>query len=416
MRISPAESVRMSLSSVWTNKFRSGLTILGIVIGITTVVTVSSLLTGLRKGIVTFFEEFGPDTIFVKRFGGDPSQNGTPKERKRRPIPPEYGEYVKRFCPSVEAVSVALWVPPVVRGRAMSARVRGFETDSISLAGASANSRVVQPRNFSQGRFFTDDEAQRGSRVAVLGSLVAEALFPTGKPIGQTMIVDGAEYTVIGVSEPAKGGFFGENGIDKQITIPLATARLRYPQADNFLINAKAYEGKRDEAFEEMRGILRKLRRTPANEDNDFDLTTPDQIIKQFDQISSLIILASIAISGLGLLVGGIGVMNIMLVSVTERTREIGVRKAIGARRVDIVFQFLMEAVTLTGVGGALGIIFSMLVTLAVAKMFPALPSETPLWAILAGVGVSVAVGVFFGVWPAMKAARLDPVEALRYE
>jgi len=416
MRISPAESIRMSLSSVWTNKFRSSLTILGIVIGITTVITVSSLLTGLRKGIVTFFEEFGPDTIFVKRFSGDPNSQGTPKERKRRPIPPQYSEYVKRFCPSLEAVSTALWIPPVVRGRAMSARVKGFETENISLAGLSANSRIVQPRNLAEGRFFTDDEDQRAARVAVLGSLVAEALFPAGKAVGQPVMIDGAEYIVIGVSEPAKGSFFGENGIDRQISIPLSTARLRYPQADNFLINAKAYPGKRDEAFEEMRAILRKLRRTPAADENDFDLTTPDQIIKQFDQISSLIILASIAISGLGLLVGGIGVMNIMLVSVTERTREIGVRKALGARRIDIIFQFLMEAITLTGVGGAVGIAFSMMVTLAIAKLFPALPSETPLWAILAGVGVSVFTGVFFGVWPAMKAARLDPVEALRYE
>ena len=416
MRISPAESVQMAISSVWTNKFRSGLTILGIVIGITTVVTVSSLLTGLRKGIVTFFEEFGPDTIFVKRFSGDPNSQGSPKERKRRPIPPEYAEYVKRFCPSVEVVATALWIPPVTRGRAMSARVPGFETENVSLAGASANTRLVQPRNNSQGRFFTAEEEQRAARVAVLGSLVADALFPTGKPLGQPVTVDGAEYIVIGVSEPAKGGFFGENGIDRQIIIPISTARLRYPQADNFLINAKALPGKRDEAFEEMRGILRKLRRTPAEAENDFDLSTPDQIIKQFDQISSLIILASIAISGLGLLVGGIGVMNIMLVSVTERTREIGVRKALGARKVDIVFQFLTEAVTLTGVGGAIGIAFSMVVTFAVAKLFPALPSETPLWAIVAGVGVSVATGVFFGVWPALKAARLDPVEALRYE
>ncbi len=416
MRISPAESVQMAISSVWTNKFRSGLTILGIVIGITTVVTVSSLLTGLRKGIVTFFEEFGPDTIFVKRFSGDPNSQGSPKERKRRPIPPEYSEYVKRFCPSVEVVATALWIPPVTRGRTMSARVPGFETENVSLAGASANTRLVQPRNNSQGRFFTAEEEQRAARVAVLGSLVADALFPTGKPLGQPVTVDGAEYIVIGVSEPAKGGFFGENGIDRQIIIPISTARLRYPQADNFLINAKALPGKRDEAFEEMRGILRKLRRTPAEAENDFDLSTPDQIIKQFDQISSLIILASIAISGLGLLVGGIGVMNIMLVSVTERTREIGVRKALGARKVDIVFQFLTEAVTLTGVGGAIGIAFSMVVTFAVAKLFPALPSETPLWAIVAGVGVSVATGVFFGVWPALKAARLDPVEALRYE
>lgn len=415
MRISPGESVRMSLDSVWAHKFRSGLTILGIVIGITTVVTVSSLLTGLRKGIVSFFEEFGPNTVFVKRFSGDPSGMGPPKERKRRPIKAEYGEIVKRLCPSVEEVGVGLFIPPFNGGKAMTAKVPGFETDNMSLQGSSASSRRVQPRELREGRNFTEDEEQRAARVAVIGPLVAEALFPGGRPLGQSLMVDGAEYTVIGVSEKAKGGFFGENGLDRAIVIPLSTARLRYPNAENFIINIRAIEGKRDQAFDEVQSTLRKIRRTPPG-DNDFDISTPDQIIKQFDQVTGLIILASIAISGLGLLVGGIGVMNIMLVSVTERTREIGIRKALGARRFDIVLQFLTEAVALTGVGGAVGIVFSILVTLLVAALFPALPSETPAWAILAGVGVSVATGVFFGVWPAVKASRLDPVEALRYE
>lgn len=415
MRITPGESIRMSLDSIWSHKFRSGLTILGIIIGITTVVTVASLMTGLRKGIVTFFEEFGPNTIFLKRFSGDPSSQGTLKERKRRPIRPEYADVIKRLCPNVAEVSISVWIPAVNRGRPMTARVAGFESDNVFLTGGTANALRVQPRELREGRWFTDEEAQRAARVAVIGPLLAEALFPGGKPLGERFIVDGAEYTVIGVGEKAKGGFFGENGLDRQITIPLQLAMLRYPQADNFLINSRALEGKRDEAFEEIQTTLRKLRRTPPG-DNDFDLTTPDQIIKQFDQISGLIILASIAISGLGLLVGGIGVMNIMLVSVTERTREIGVRKALGARKPDIIFQFLTEAVALTGVGGVIGILVAISTTLLVSKLVPALPSETPTWAIIAGVGVSVATGVFFGVWPAVKAARLDPVEALRYE
>jgi len=228
--------------------------------------------------------------------------------------------------------------------------------------------------------------------------------------------VDGAEYTVIGVTEKAKGGFFGENPIDKQITIPLATARTRYPQLNNFVITAKAFSGQRESAYEEVRATMRRIRKLQTEQADDFQIGTADQIIKQFDQINNLIILVSIAISGLGLLVGGIGVMNIMLVSVTERTREIGIRKAIGARKPDIVIQFLIEAVALTGAGGILGIIFSILVTLLVGSLFPSLPSETPSWAIIAGLGVSVTVGIFFGVWPATKAARLDPVEALRYE
>jgi len=416
MRVTPLESVRMSLSSVWAHKFRSSLTILGIVIGITTVVAVASLLTGLRKGIVTFFEEFGPDTIFLKRFSGDPNSQGTPKERKRRPMKVEYADYIKRLCPSVEDVSVAMFVPTFTRGTPLTARVKGFETDNVNMVGATANSIRVQPRNLAEGRYFTEEEDRVGARVAVIGPLVAEALFPAGGAVGQTFSLGGAEYTIIGVMEKAKGGFFGENGIDRQITVPFTVVRLRYPQADNYFINSRARPGLRDQAFDEIQSTLRKLRRTPTADDNDFDLTTPDQIIKQFDQVTGLIVLASIAISGLGLLVGGIGVMNIMLVSVTERTREIGVRKALGARKIDIIFQFLTEAVTLTGLGGIIGIAFAVFVTFVVAKLVPALPSETPSWAIATGVGVSVAVGVFFGVWPAVKAARLDPVEALRYE
>lgn len=406
----------MATDAVWSHRFRSLLTILGIVIGITTVVTVSSLLTGLRKGIVVFFEEFGPDNVFVTRFSGDPAQGGTPAEQKRRPIQADYAEIIRRLSPSVEHVSLELIIPGMVGGHPMTAKVAGFETENLGLVGQEANSILIHPRNFIEGRYFTPDEENRKMRVAVIGPNVAGALFPTGNAVGRTFQVDGAEYIVIGVTEKAKGGFFGENPIDKQITIPLSTARTRYPQLTNFVITAKAFEGQRESAYEEVRATMRRIRRLPTAQADDFQIGTADQIIKQFDQINNLIILVSVAISGLGLLVGGIGVMNIMLVSVTERTREIGIRKAIGARKPDIVFQFLIEAVALTGAGGILGIIFSILVTLLVGKLFPSLPSETPAWAIIAGLGVSVTVGVFFGVWPATKAARLDPVDALRYE
>ena len=266
------------------------------------------------------------------------------------------------------------------------------------------------------GRVFTPEEGQRRARVALLGASIAEALFPDGQAVGKPVMVSGAEFLVVGVAAKAKGGFFGENGLDRQITIPLRTAQLRYPQIDRFMLVIKTRPGQRDAALEEVQDILRKIRRVQAGVENDFSLTTPDQIIQQFDRITGLIVAVSIAISGLGLLVGGIGVMNIMLVSVTERTREIGVRKALGARRSDIVLQFLMEAVTLTGVGGLAGILFAVLVTMAIGLLVPSLPSEVPAWAVITGFVVSVAIGVFFGVWPAVKASRLDPVEALRYE
>jgi putative ABC transport system permease protein len=250
----------------------------------------------------------------------------------------------------------------------------------------------------------------------MIGSSVAEALYPDGRAVGKTFMMDGAEYTVIGVYAKAKGGFFGENSMDNAVDMPLHTAETRYPQIDRFMITAKAKAGQRDEAFQEVEGAMRRIRHLSTDAEDDFSISTPDQIIQQFDRITGLIGLVAIAISGLGLLVGGIGVMNIMLMSVTERTREIGVRKALGARRRDIIGQFLVEATTLTGIGGLMGIAIAVAITMLLGAVVPALPSKVPAWALVTGFSVSVGVGVFFGVWPAVKAARLDPVEALRYE
>ncbi|MDE3196250.1 MAG: ABC transporter permease [Acidobacteriota bacterium] len=417
MRISAKENLSMALSAVWTNRFRSGLTILGIVIGITTVVVVASLLTGLRAGVVTFFNELGPDNVFLFKTSGDPNQFGeSPKERKRRVIKKEYADLIRHYAGTIQDVSVALFIPPASNTSPMTAKVPGYETDSMSLVGVTPNSIELSPKEFDQGRFFTDEENNAGSHVAVLGFDLAKVLYPDGNGLGKTLIVDGAEFTVVGVYAKAKGGFFGQNGADTQMTIPLKTAEERYPSANRYMITAKARPGMRKDAFDEVDDIIRKARRLQRDEPDDFSLSTPDQIIQQFDQITGLIGLIAIAISALGLLVGGIGVMNIMLVSVTERTREIGVRKAIGARRFDIIGQFLAEAMALTGVGGTVGIVFAVLITMLIGALVPALPAVVPSWAIITAFTVSVAVGLFFGVWPAVKASRLDPVEALRYE
>ncbi|HUB80996.1 MAG TPA: ABC transporter permease [Bryobacteraceae bacterium] len=415
MNISALENVQMGLQAVWTHRFRSLLTILGIVIGITTVVTVAALLTGLRQGVVVFFQELGPDNIFLFKTSGDPSME-PPKEQKRRPMKPEYADEIRRWCGSVQDVGMELLIPPVVDGNPILARVPGFETENINVEGDSANIADISPRDFDAGRFFTPEEDRRGAHVVLIGANVAVSLFPDGRALGRTLMMDGAEYTVIGVYAKAKGGFFGENGMDNAVVMPLATARARYPQVTRFMIIAKALPGSRQEAYQEVEGAMRRIRRLATDAPNDFSISTPDQIIQQFDSITGLIGLVAIALSGLGLLVGGIGVMNIMLVSVTERTREIGVRKALGARRRDIIGQFLIEAMTLTGAGGVLGIVIAVLITLLVGVLVPSLPSQVPAWALITGFTVSVAVGVFFGVWPAVKAAQLDPVEALRYE
>jgi putative ABC transport system permease protein len=417
MNISLKENLTLAVSAVWVNRFRSGLTILGIVIGIMTVVTVASLLSGLRSEVVLFFDELGPDNMFLYKTSGNPNSTfAPPKERKRRPIRKEYAETIRRLASNVEDVSLQLFIPPSVGGGVLTAKVPGFETDRISIIGVSPNSIKLSPKDLLAGRYMTEEDDNRAAHVAVIGPSLADALFPGGDAIGRTFMVSGAEFTVIGVYAKAKGGFFGENDADSQVTLPLHTAEARYPQIDRYMVTAKAKPGLRKDAFDEVHDITRKLRHLKKDDPDDFSLSTPDQIVQQFDRVTGLIALVAIAISALGLLVGGIGVMNIMLVSVTERTREIGIRKALGARRLDIVGQFLAEAIALTGVGGLLGIVTAIAITMLIGALVPALPSSVPTWAVVSAFTVSVAVGLFFGVWPAVKASRLDPVEALRYE
>ena len=411
------ENLQMALEAIAVHRFRSFLTVLGVVIGITTIVTVASLLGGLREGIVVFFQELGPNNIFIMHFSGDPYYSRPPrKQRHRKPLEPWYAERLRQLCPSLEDAGANLLVTPVELGRNLVVRAGRYETTNIRLVGVDFRLQQHEPRDLADGRLFTYEEARRGDRVALLGANVAEALFPRGHAVGKTFWLDGAEYRVIGVFEPAKGGFLGENDLDNQINIPFKTARLRYPHLKRVMIVAIAKEGLRDQAYEEVEWALRRLRGLKPDEPNDFEMNTPDQIIEQFDELIGIIVSISLAISALGLLVGGIGVMNIMLVSVTERTREIGVRKAIGARSVDIILQFLLEAVALTGSGGLLGVGFSVLTVFMIGFLVPVLPAKVPAWAIVTGFGTSVLVGVLFGVWPAIKAARLDPVEALRYE
>ncbi len=422
MNISPTENMQMAMEAVWTHRFRSLLTILGIVIGITTVVTVASLLTGLRQGVVDFFQELGPDNIFLYQNLRRPqatTSRSRPRNASAAPSKPEYADYIKRWCVDVEDVGLTLYIPSVVDGNPITARVPGFESDTINVAGRFAQHGTILRRAISPPAASSRPKRTSAARTwPCIGDSVAEALFPDGNARRPDLHDGWRRIHASSASTPRpKADSSARTAWTTPSIIPLHTAMSRYPQLDRFMITAKARPGHAPGglSMKWMAPCAASATWPPATDD-DFAISTPDQIIQQFDHITGLIGLVAIAISALGLLVGGIGVMNIMLVSVTERTREIGVRKALGARRRDIIGQFLVEAMTLTGAGGVLGIVIAVLITMLVGALVPSLPSKVPAWALVTGFSVSVAVGVFFGVWPAVKAAQLDPVEALRYE
>ncbi|PYX94888.1 MAG: multidrug ABC transporter substrate-binding protein, partial [Acidobacteria bacterium] len=235
-------------------------------------------------------------------------------------------------------------------------------------------------------------------------------------PIGKIILVDSVPYQVIGVEEKRKGQFFKDQSADRVATVPYHSYEKHHPVDNDNFIGAVPYPGMKSTAEDQIREVLRRRRKVPYNKPDSFGISSADAIATQFHQITGMVALVTIVISSIGLMIGGVGVMNIMLMSVTERTREIGVRKAIGARRRDIIGQFLAEAITLTGAGGVIGVLISFGVSLLISLIFPSLPTSVPMWAVVTGVLVSMSVGLFFGMYPAVKAARLDPVDALRYE
>jgi putative ABC transport system permease protein len=274
-----------------------------------------------------------------------------------------------------------------------------------------ANQGQVDMRS---GRFFTNEENRRRAPVAVIGADIASSLFPNMEGVGKVIDVNGHEFEVVGTMNRPAASFFGQD--DVRVVLPFFTFKKNYPQIKDLTIVVNAREGEIPKAMDEARTILRIDRRVPFSKPDNFAMSTADQMVADFRQITSMVAIVMVVLSSIGLLVGGIGVMNIMLVSVTERTKEIGVRKAIGAKKSDIVLQFLLEAVALTALGGLAGIMFGWIVAMLSRFIFPSLHTSVPLWAAMLGIIVSSGTGLFFGIWPASKAARLDPVEALRYE
>jgi putative ABC transport system permease protein len=411
------ETLRMALDSVRGHKFRSFLTVLGIVIGVMTAISIASILTGLRQNIVAMIEEYGTNNIYAFHLSTGPRTGEDRAERLRKPLTVADAEAIKQ-APSVEDVA---WVAPNVGYGG------GPFDDNITYQGRNyrwGNTQGVSPNHadltnvaLREGRYITELDDQQRANVMVIGVNAADALFPGMTNIAGTNVrMGGYNFEVIGVLEKRKAGFFGENEEDNAVYIPFRTALKVAPAKGYLLMIIRGRTGRVTEALTEAEEILRRRRAVKFGEPNNFDIKTADKFIEQFDSITAMIGLVAIAISCLGLLVGGIGVMNIMLVSVTERTKEIGVRKAIGARRRDIVRQFLFEAMMLTFLGGVLGVLLAAGIAKILMLLIPSMPATVPLWAVITGLTVSIGVGLIFGVWPARKASRLDPIECLRYE
>jgi putative ABC transport system permease protein len=411
----PVEIFRMALDSLRSHKFRSFLTVLGIVIGVAVVIVIASLLTGVRQSIVQVVEEFGTNNIYAFHLSTGPSLGPRDaSERQRKPMTAEDAEAIARFSPAVDIVAPDLFVS----WRDSTITYKGTTYRRGGVEGVTANYADATNVSVRDGRFISDADDRERRNVMVIGVNVVEALFPgrEGEVVGSEVKLGGRPFEIIGVLEKRKNAIFGENDEDNAIYIPFRTAREVSPNSEYLMLVIRAKSGQLPQALDQVEEVLRRRRGVKFDQPNNFDLGTADRMVQQFDSITAMIGIFGIAISSVGLLVGGIGVMNIMLVSVTERTQEIGVRKAVGARRRDIVRQFLYEAMTLTAMGGVIGVVSAVAISKLIALLLPALPAAVPLWAVIAGLVVSVFVGLVFGVWPARKASRLDPIECLRYE
>ena len=419
-RMQLGENAQMAWTTLRENKMRSFLTVLGVVIGITALLSVVSILMGVYADVNAYLSDYGPDTLFIFRFDpGIHTGRLTPEERARKPLTLEDAEAIQQLCPAVRAVTSSVYPRFEEEGPGrgpVTARYLGKEVSGIDYSGTLPATEEVFNSRPSRGRFFSEAENQHRADVALIGPDIAKTLYPDMDPLGKPILVDGVSYEVIGVLEPRKGQLVKDQSADKGVLVPYRTYKKHLPMDDENLVGAVAYPGRMSEAEDQIRGVLRRRRNVPYTKPDNFGMASAQQVADQFRQITSSVALLISVISSVGLLVGGVGVMNIMLMSVTQRTREIGVRKAIGARRSDVIWQFLTEAIVLTGSGGVIGVLLGGGISLLINLTIPSLPSYVPLWAIVMAVAVSMSVGLFFGMYPAIKAARLDPVEALRYE
>ena len=411
------ENLWVALDTLRAHKVRSSLTLLGIVIGVTSVISVAAVINGLNKFISDKVEKLGSRTYFVGRmgFGMDPGR--LPERiRRRKHLRNEDADRLKELAPAVEKIT-ALGTRAFFFGAANEVRYGGQRVENVILRGANADYCEIIPLfTIDSGRMFTPGEDARSAQVAVIGAGIANSLFGRADPLGKMILVNGAPYEVVGVFAPDEG-LLGGPGVDQFVLIPLNTFRKHNPDIrEVFLAFTVRRETPPEIAMDQVTEALRRIRKVPHNAENDFELFSSDFLTNLWNQLTGAIVILTTVISSIGLLIGGIGVMNIMLISVTERTREIGIRKAIGARAADIRVQFLLEAVTLTMLGGLIGLAAGYGIAYAVRSTVPSVPAYVSvLWTVL-GVTLSALTGIVFGYWPADRAARLDPVVCLRYE